>query len=57
MLLLFLVDHREMSFIEPVHSLSKLLVEFTVLTQQSILELIIHSELIDSVFEFLLKFL
>ena len=46
-----------MSLIEPVHCLSKLLVEFTVLTQQSILELVVDSELIDSVFEFFLKFL
>lgn len=46
-----------MSLIELVHSLSKLLIEFAVLTKQSILELVVDSDLVDSVLEFFLKFL
>jgi hypothetical protein len=46
-----------MNLIKLVDSLSQLLIEFTVLTQQCILELVVNSYLIDSALEFLFKFL
>jgi len=46
-----------MDLIKLVDSLSKLFVEFPVLTQQSILELIVNSYLVDSTLEFFFKLL
>jgi hypothetical protein len=46
-----------MNLIKLVDSLSQLLIEFTVLTQQRIFELVVNSYLIDSTLEFLFKFL
>jgi len=46
-----------MDLIKLVDSLSKLFVEFPVLTQKSILELIVNSYLVDSALEFFFKLL
>ena len=54
---LFMTYHWEMDLIKLVDSLSKLLVEFPVLTQKSILELIVNSYLVDSTLEFFFKLL